>query len=206
MHSTSAWIAMGTNMPFDGVSGAALLARARDDLMSEGVNVLRCSGVWQSEAWPAGTDQSDYFNAVLEADAGDHDPRVLYEVLRAIEQRFGRERRERWGARTLDLDIVAMGDLAGSFDGIELPHPRMGGRSCLRHWPSWSQGGGTQNWGRPPPRCSRPSLRPGVTAELVISPERWGREGLSFSRLRWCFALRNTSRGTSLCPRSVKLT
>lgn len=122
---------MGTNMPFDGVSGVVLLARARDALVSEGVNVLRCSGVWRSDAWPAGTEQPDYFNAVLEADAADHDPRALYDVLRAIEQRFGRERRERWGARTLDLDIVAMGDLLGSFDGIELPHPRMAERAFV---------------------------------------------------------------------------
>lgn len=122
---------MGTNMPFDGVSGAVLLARARDALVSEGVNVLRCSGVWRSDAWPAGTEQPDYFNAVLEADAADHDPRALYDVLRVIEQRFGRERRERWGARTLDLDIVAMGDLLGSFDGIKLPHLRMAERAFV---------------------------------------------------------------------------
>lgn len=124
MHNTNAWIAMGTNMPFDGVFGAALLVRARDALVSEGVNVLRCSGVWQSDAWPAGTEQPDYFNAVLEVGVGARDPGALYDVLRTIEQRFGRERRERWGARTLDLDIVAMGDLVGAFDGIELPHPR----------------------------------------------------------------------------------
>lgn len=131
MHNTSAWIAMGSNMPFQGVSGAALLARARDELVNEGVNVLRCSSVWQTEAWPAGTDQPDYFNAVLEADVGDRDPRALYDVLRAIEQRFGRERRERWGARTLDLDIVAMGERVGDFDGIELPHPRMAERAFV---------------------------------------------------------------------------
>lgn len=122
---------MGTNMPFEGLWGAALLARARDDLVSEGVKVLRCSGVWRSDAWPAGTAQPDYFNAVLEADIGARDPRALYAVLRVIEQRFGRERRERWGARTLDLDIVAMSDLAGSFDGIELPHPRMAERAFV---------------------------------------------------------------------------
>lgn len=122
---------MGTNMPFDGVSGAVLLARARDALVCEGVNVLRCSGVWRSNAWPAGTDQPDYCNAVVEADVGERDPRALYDVLGAIEQRFGRERRERWGARTLDLDIVAMGVLLGSFDGIKLPHPRMTDRAFV---------------------------------------------------------------------------
>lgn len=122
---------MGTNMPFAGVSGADLLARARDALLSEGVSVLRCSGVWQTAAWPAETNQPDYFNAVIEADVGDRDPRALYDVLRRIEQCFGRERRERWGARTLDLDIVAMGGLSGSFDGIELPHPRMAERAFV---------------------------------------------------------------------------
>ncbi len=122
---------MGTNMPFAGVSGADLLARARDALLSEGVSVLRCSGVWQTAAWPAGTNQPDYFNAVIEADVGDRDPRALYDLLRLVEQRFGRERRERWGARTLDLDIVAMGGLSGSFDGIELPHPRMAERAFV---------------------------------------------------------------------------
>ncbi|HVK79831.1 MAG TPA: 2-amino-4-hydroxy-6-hydroxymethyldihydropteridine diphosphokinase [Verrucomicrobiae bacterium] len=122
---------MGTNMPFDGVSDVALLARARDALVSEGVNVLRCSNVWRSDAWPEGTEQPDYFNAVIEAENGDRDPRALYEVLRVIEQRFGRKRRERWGARTLDLDIVAMGDLVGDFDGIDLPHPRMAERAFV---------------------------------------------------------------------------
>ncbi len=122
---------MGTNMPFDGVSGAVLLARARDALKSEGVNVLRCSGVWRSAAWPAGTEQPDYFNAVLEADVGARDPRALYAVLSAIEQRFGRVCGERWGARTLDLDIVAMGGLLGTFDGITVPHPRMADRAFV---------------------------------------------------------------------------
>ena len=122
---------MGTNMPFDGVSGAVLLARARDALAREGVEVRRCSGVWRSDAWPAGTDQPDYFNAVIEIDAGGRDPRALYDLLRALEQRFGRERRERWGARTLDLDIVAMHHLVGTFDGIELPHPRMSERAFV---------------------------------------------------------------------------
>lgn len=122
---------MGTNMPFAGVSGVALLGRARDALVREGVGVLRCSGVWQSDAWPAGSAQPDYFNAVIEADAGDRTPRALYDVLRCVEQQFGRERRERWGPRTLDLDIVAVGDCVGHFDGIVLPHLRTAERAFV---------------------------------------------------------------------------
>ena len=58
-------------------------------------------------------------------------PQQLYAVLRAIETRFGRERRERWAARTLDLDIVAMDGLSGTFGAITLPHPRMHERAFV---------------------------------------------------------------------------
>jgi len=129
MNST-AYIALGSNMPFDGVSGADLLARAAAALKSAGHAPLAFSGVWQTAAWPP-SDQPDYVNAVIAVDAAGVSPRALYDTLRNIETRFGRERRERWAARTLDLDIVAMDGFVGVFDGIELPHPRMQERAFV---------------------------------------------------------------------------
>jgi 2-amino-4-hydroxy-6-hydroxymethyldihydropteridine diphosphokinase len=123
--SKSAYIALGSNMPWQGVSGPALLMQAVTVMGDAGLAVRARSGVWQTEAWPAGSGQPDYFNAVVEIDPGDRAPERLYDVLRQIEARFGRERRTRWEARTLDLDIVAMGDLAGTFGEINLPHERM---------------------------------------------------------------------------------
>lgn len=51
-------------------------------------------------------------------------PSVLLGMLHAIEARHGRERRERWGARTLDLDLIAYGDVVSDDESLLLPHPR----------------------------------------------------------------------------------
>jgi 2-amino-4-hydroxy-6-hydroxymethyldihydropteridine diphosphokinase len=48
-----------------------------------------------------------------------------------VERAFGRERRDRWAARTLDLDIVAMDGWEGEFGGLTLPHPRMHERAFV---------------------------------------------------------------------------
>lgn len=51
-------------------------------------------------------------------------PEILLGMLHAIEEEHGRERRERWGDRTLDLDLVAYGDQTSDDPGMLLPHPR----------------------------------------------------------------------------------
>jgi 2-amino-4-hydroxy-6-hydroxymethyldihydropteridine diphosphokinase len=129
MHNT-AYIALGSNLPFDGIESPELLARAVGALQEAGLQVRACSGIWRTAAWPP-SDQPDYYNAVAAVDAGARSPQGLYELLRRLEARFGRERREKWASRTLDLDIVAMGDLAGTFDGVTLPHPHMHQRAFV---------------------------------------------------------------------------
>lgn len=52
------------------------------------------------------------------------DPRVLLGLLHAIEAEHGRQRRERWGDRTLDLDLITYGDLRSDDPQLLLPHPR----------------------------------------------------------------------------------
>lgn len=128
---TRAFVALGANMPFEGVQGAELLARAIAALSEAGLTPRALSGVWQTEAWPRGNGQPDYFNAAVAVDPGDRTPRQLFDLLLDIERRFGRERRERWAARTLDLDILAMEASTGEFDGILLPHPRMSERAFV---------------------------------------------------------------------------
>lgn len=128
---TRAFVALGANMPFEGVQGAELLARAVGALKAVGLPPLALSGVWQTEAWPRGSGQPDYFNAVVEVDAGALTPQDLYKTLAAIERRFGRERRERWAPRTLDLDILTMEGWVGTFGDITLPHGRMEKRAFV---------------------------------------------------------------------------
>ncbi|MDT0186451.1 2-amino-4-hydroxy-6-hydroxymethyldihydropteridine diphosphokinase [Microbacterium sp. ARD31] len=58
-------------------------------------------------------------------------PSVLLGFLHAIEDRHGRERAERWGDRTLDLDLIAFGDARSSGPGLILPHPRAAERAFV---------------------------------------------------------------------------
>jgi 2-amino-4-hydroxy-6-hydroxymethyldihydropteridine diphosphokinase len=70
-----------------------------------------------------GPEQPDYLNAVciLESDLPATD---LLAVLQGIEKSLGRERNERWGPRTIDLDLIQYGSLLSAADELELPHPR----------------------------------------------------------------------------------
>ncbi|MEZ5958340.1 MAG: 2-amino-4-hydroxy-6-hydroxymethyldihydropteridine diphosphokinase [Hyphomonadaceae bacterium] len=129
--STRVFVALGANMPFDGVAGPALLTRAIAAMRALGLAPRALSGVWETEAWPQGSGQPDYYNAVVELDGAKLEPQPLFARLSQIERAFGRERRERWAPRTLDLDIIAMDRFVGSFGGIEVPHPRMQERAFV---------------------------------------------------------------------------
>jgi 2-amino-4-hydroxy-6-hydroxymethyldihydropteridine diphosphokinase len=77
------------------------------------------------ETDPVGvTDQPQFLNGVaaLETELA---PRELLDVLLAVERRLGRERRERWGPRTIDLDLLLYGDEVIDEDGLKIPHPRL---------------------------------------------------------------------------------
>ncbi|BBA80207.1 2-amino-4-hydroxy-6-hydroxymethyldihydropteridine pyrophosphokinase [cyanobacterium endosymbiont of Rhopalodia gibberula] len=73
---------------------------------------------------PIGPPQPNYLNgcAILETYLV---PDKLLETLLNIEQQWGRVRRERWGPRTLDLDLLLYGDLILKTDTLQIPHPRM---------------------------------------------------------------------------------
>ena len=60
---------------------------------------------------------------------------VLLGYLHAIEARHGRDRRERWGDRTLDLDLIAYGEVISDDPRMTLPHPRAAERDfVLEPW------------------------------------------------------------------------
>lgn len=70
-----------------------------------------------------GPEQPDYINAVciLESDLPALD---LLSLLHGIEKSLGRERIEKWGPRTIDLDLIQYGGLLSKAEELELPHPR----------------------------------------------------------------------------------
>jgi 2-amino-4-hydroxy-6-hydroxymethyldihydropteridine diphosphokinase len=67
--------------------------------------------------------QPDYLNAVciVESELPATD---LLALLHGIEKTLGRERNEKWGPRTIDLDLIQYGSLLSSADELQLPHPR----------------------------------------------------------------------------------
>ncbi len=74
-----------------------------------------------------GPAQGDYLNAVAVL-ATARSPREVLEGLLDIERSAGRERRERWGPRTLDLDLLLYGRSQVAEPGLKVPHPGLGER------------------------------------------------------------------------------
>jgi 2-amino-4-hydroxy-6-hydroxymethyldihydropteridine diphosphokinase len=70
-----------------------------------------------------GPEQPDYLNAVLIAQTSLPARRVL-DRCHGVEAALGRVRREIWGPRTLDLDIIVYGDVVSTDPELTLPHPR----------------------------------------------------------------------------------
>ena len=70
-----------------------------------------------------GPEQPDYLNAIciLESELPALD---LLSLLHGIEKSLGRERLEKWGPRTIDLDLIQYGSLLSKAEELELPHPR----------------------------------------------------------------------------------
>ena len=87
------------------------------------IDVLKQSSFYQTAAIGPG-QQPDYINAVVQLQTSLK-PIALLDFLQSIEYQQGRERTIRWGARTLDLDILLYGELTCVSSALTIPHPRM---------------------------------------------------------------------------------
>ena len=117
-----AYVAVGSNL---GDRWARLAQAARALRAAPGVAVVRGSRVW--DAAPLGPPQPRYLNAVLELET-TRTPSSLLALLRAAEAAAGRTRDIHWGARTLDLDLLLVGDLHVREPGLTVPHPELARR------------------------------------------------------------------------------
>jgi 2-amino-4-hydroxy-6-hydroxymethyldihydropteridine diphosphokinase len=89
-----------------------------------GVRVKKVSPVYETEPWGVQPgSQPNYFNAVVLLKT-TLPPSSLLERGRAIEDAYARTRTERWGARTIDVDIVAYEGVVSDDSELTLPHPR----------------------------------------------------------------------------------
>lgn len=89
----------------------------------EGIRVTARSSLWETPPWGV-EEQPHFLNAcvLLETSLS---PMEVLETCLAIEREHGRERSQRWGPRTLDIDVLYYDDVALAGEVLTLPHPRM---------------------------------------------------------------------------------
>lgn len=145
-------IALGSNLGSPAGDPAATLSAALRAMVTRGITLRRVSRFFATPCFPAGAGP-DYVNAcaVVGDAACESNPINFLHKLHEIEGEFGRERVQRWGSRTLDLDLLAVGDRVYpntrtwrewhdlppedqsrvAPDHLILPHPRMHERAFV---------------------------------------------------------------------------
>jgi len=128
--TTRAVIALGANL---GDRAATLSSAAREMGSLPGTTLIALSSLYESAAVkPHGVDSDApaYLNAVAVIDT-ELSADALLAAVTELEHVHGRVRHERWGDRTLDLDIIAYGHVQQADDRLTLPHPRAHERSFV---------------------------------------------------------------------------
>ena len=91
---------------------------------------LQASRLFETPPIGGPTGQEPFLNAVAAFDT-QASAREILDCLQAIETDLGRKRRQRWGARAIDLDVVLHGELVGGGTGLIVPHPRYTARQFV---------------------------------------------------------------------------
>jgi len=114
-------LALGSNQ---GERIANLLAALTELRNHPAISVKRVSSFLETRPVGGPSGQSNYFNAAAIVETQLAPAELIVELLK-IEKKLGRERSERWGPRTIDLDVLLYGDLVIELPEITVPHPRM---------------------------------------------------------------------------------
>lgn len=125
---TICYIALGSNLnqPLQQLNAAK---QAINNLAE--TKLLACSSIYQSQALTLDNEQqNDYLNAVLEIET-ELAAEPLLDALLKIETEQGRSRQKRWGARTLDLDILLYGDQCIQTKRLTVPHIELENRKFV---------------------------------------------------------------------------
>jgi 2-amino-4-hydroxy-6-hydroxymethyldihydropteridine diphosphokinase len=127
---TIAYIGLGSNLASTTESPRQHIITAIQSLGEiQSTRMISASSLYKSK--PIGPqDQDDYINAVVKIET-ELEPLVLLNSLQEIENEHGRVRNERWGPRTLDLDILIFGEEIIQSDHLTIPHMEMTNRSFV---------------------------------------------------------------------------
>ena len=175
-------LALGANL---GPAADTLRAAVVELSHVPGLEVTRVSPLARTAA-VGGPEQPDFLNAVVLART-TLAPRELLRACQGIEHAHGRERHERWGPRTLDVDIVVYDSVLAVTDDLELPHPRAYQRAFV-----------LQPWAQADPEAVLPGLGGGPVAVLAdTAPDK---DGVRWLALDWLTDPIPTAAPTSPTP------
>src|SRR3954447_21201828 len=108
---------------------AATIEAALAQLEAGGGGITRRSHFYRTAPWGV-TEQPDFVNLCAAGETALLPPALLA-LIHRIEAELGRERRERWGPRTIAIDILAYGDETVDAPGLAIPHPRLSERAFV---------------------------------------------------------------------------
>jgi 2-amino-4-hydroxy-6-hydroxymethyldihydropteridine diphosphokinase len=117
-----AYLLLGTNLG----DKKQNLHEAAFHLSAKAGDMLKHSSIYETLPWGV-TDQPSYWNQVLLMQT-TLSAEELLQIINHIEKIIGRERRIRWEARIIDIDILYFGDLVIETDTLSIPHPRIASR------------------------------------------------------------------------------
>lgn len=112
-------LSIGSNV---GDRFSQLRAAVRTICETAGLRLVAVSPVYETEP-VGGPEQDEFLNAVVVVET-QQGPEQLLELAQQLERQAGRVRRERWGPRELDVDLVCVGDEVRNDARLVLPHPR----------------------------------------------------------------------------------
>lgn len=121
-----AYLGLGGNI---GDSQASMATALRCIDMDEATTVSAVSPLYSTPPW-GNLDQPDFLNACAQIETSLA-PRGLLGLCLATERSLKRVRRERWGPRVIDIDILLFGELTVSEEGLQIPHPQMANRAFV---------------------------------------------------------------------------
>jgi len=124
---TQALLGLGSNLG----DRLGTLQRAVELLADRGVRAIACSRVWATAPLGGPGDQPEFLNVVIRADPGPLGPDDVLSAANAVEAELGRVRDERWGPRTIDIDVLLWNGLQRDDPRLTIPHPRLHERAFV---------------------------------------------------------------------------
>lgn len=91
--------------------------------------IVESSSYYETAAWGK-TDQEDFINLAIKL-ISDKKPLEILEVIQHIERKMGRDRKEKWAARKIDIDILFFGDQVLDNETLQVPHPHLQDRNFV---------------------------------------------------------------------------